>query len=1508
MAKYAPEWARQKRAEVVERASLGKDDMILDNVATVFNAMLSEQSGNAGKGKGLSIFAVPTLNGQTAQNSSTGKTEKGPKVCPCIRSHPQKPQSDKFHRWKPITCLKLQTAVTGSAPGNPIKLDDVDKKKILERYNKPEWQDLREQIKKSGWSTTPRKERSDKDHPIAIQASLIDPTLFTKESLGVYSTTFDQHPLHRSTILDSGACVHLVNDRSLIEKGTFVKATNGECVEAGTQHLPIDGVGTRIMRNLMIGPSGPHTVDLTLTNVKVVEGFHLNIVSEARLRDQGNVWYTGWDRTLRYGDPSENKLLYTLIRKYNLNFLELIESSYSLVSTIVKAVPRSYHPQRRGGDEQIWHQRSGHLGQRALQALTKHAQNVEITGIRRIECEHCATAHASQVISRRPKERSPRPFYRISWDLFDMHSGRLGEQWSLPIKDDYSGKIENNNLPSKSLPEIMKVIERYHQRVRTKYNLSIVEIHQDSDQATRPWRGRSRFEEWADENGIAIKATPSHTHEPNGSAERAGQEIITKAIKMRTSANLPNELWPEILDAAAWLHGMSPTAMHGYRSPNEVLDSWFRQYFRYYEPAVIRSRTADLRPDWSGIYAYGCRAYPLNLDRAAGTRHRFFKTNPRGHIGYLVGYRASNIYRIWIPLLNQVITTRNVRFDESRFFQGKNDENMEKESALEVADILHDGELDDPGLQIEDGLYLEERQTDEVRRDTESNLGGEPSAQTDQTAGQPNDQGVMQEETARDDSMASNRLRIRAGPPKDQNQLATPESTPEPGDMGGNLGLEAQSMGGDSQQQMHLAGRAGPSRSSDRIGSQRATPQRVTRSATRPGGLDSNTPDEADELLVRARRQLRQTTTPDPGATEPQAPRTQRMSRRQQGKAPENDQGTSTYLPLRRRRRDGDRDDQMGGAGTGVHALIADLDDNDGLWADFQNTFLPGARRAWDDRKSYKSMNAVIMAATLTDQTPKSTRLHQNELPDPPKTWKQFLQHKHKVWFEAAMRQEIEQLRKKDTWTIQPTSEAMIRPIPLKWVWTYKFDQDGMLLKCKARIVVRGDLQEKDSLDSTYAATLAARSFRAAMAIAAHFDLEVMQNDVTGAFLNATITKENPVLCELPDGFKEPGMCVRLNRALYGMRDSPLLWYEEFSGTLRSLGLISSKEEPCLFFDKDKKVLILFYVDDILLLYHKACEAFAKDLWIKITTKYEIQEQGPAEWFLGIRIVRNREKRTITLVHDTYIEKIAKKFNLIDGTFPATPLPSEELKKFEGEATKQEVKLYQEKVGSALYTAIMLRPDVAFAVSKLSHYLTNPSQTHMSTIDRVIMYLYRTRWEAIQYGNYDGPDLMICGDASFADDSITRRSSHGYIAMLFGGAILWKAARQSTVTTSTTEAELIALEHVAKETIALKRFFDELTFDLGDLWKIWCDNQQTIRLVVGRNERITTRLRHVDIQNMWLRQEHAKGSFSVEYLPTKEMPADGLTKALTHQQFDHFKQLLNLKDMVGLVTVNGNKV
>ena len=95
---------------------------------------------------------------------------------------------------------------------------------------------------------------------------------------------------------------------------------------------------------------------------------------------------------------------------------------------------------------------------------------------------------------------------------------------------------------------------------------------------------------------------------------------------------------------------------------------------------------------------------------------------------------------------------------------------------------------------------------------------------------------------------------------------------------------------------------------------------------------------------------------------------------------------------------------------------------------------------------------------------------------------------------------------------------------------------------------------------------------------------------------------------------------------------------------------------------------------------------------------------------------------------------------------------------------------------------------------------------------------------------------------------------------MFGGPIAWKSSKQDTITTSSTEAELLALTAVAKEAMAMLRLFAGMRFKLDDKLNIWCDNRQTIRLVNSELPRLRTALRHVDIHSNWARQEVQNGT------------------------------------------------
>jgi hypothetical protein len=227
----------------------------------------------------------------------------------------------------------------------------------------------------------------------------------------------------------------------------------------------------------------------------------------------------------------------------------------------------------------------------------------------------------------------------------------------------------------------------------------------------------------------------------------------------------------------------------------------------------------------------------------------------------------------------------------------------------------------------------------------------------------------------------------------------------------------------------------------------------------------------------------------------------------------------------------------------------------------------------------------------------------------------------------------------------------------------------------------------------------------------------------------------------------------------------------------------------------------------------------------------------------------------------------------------------EELGPYEERASYCQINLYQRKIGSLLYAAVTTRPDIAFATSRLSRFLTNPGPNHHAAADRVLLYLKRYKDLGLQFGGTGEDNFTVASDASFADNTIDRKSSQAYAMKLFGSLIGWRANKQDTVTTSTTEAELLALSQAAKEGQYISRLLKELTVELDNhRIEIQCDNVQTIRLVTEEITKLQTKLRHVDVHNHWRRQEVSRGR--IYQIPRYDCRR--AHESVTHRNFSFF--------------------
>jgi hypothetical protein len=553
----------------------------------------------------------------------------------------------------------------------------------------------------------------------------------------------------------------------------------------------------------------------------------------------------------------------------------------------------------------------------------------------------------------------------------------------------------------------------------------------------------------------------------------------------------------------------------------------------------------------------------------------------------------------------------------------------------------------------------------------------------------------------------------------------------------------------------------------------------------------------------------------------------------------------------------------------------------------------------------------IAFAAALQPAEPQKSRLHRDQLPPPPKTWRDLEKHPFGQEFTAALMKEFKRCQDMSCFKTVSVTQASGQVLPLMWVFTYKFDEDRLLYKYKARLVVRGDLQE--DWGNTYAAMLAARVFRFLMALAAAFGLKAYQYDVLNAFLNATLNK--PVYVQTPELYvKQLGKILELKRALYGLKDAPLLWYKHLKEMLIKLGLRPVKDVPCLF--TNKRLIVFFYMDDIVVLVHADHLDDHRQFEERLEAVYGLRKLGELKWFLGIRVLRDWTAGTIWLIQDSFIEKVVNKFDLDQksgGRHPAVPLVENSLLQSAEETNYQCTQLYQQLVGSLAYISTFTRPDVGRAHSVLARHLQNPGQKHVSAVKHVWRYLYGTRHLAIRASQqiaesssyvWDKSLFYGASDAAFADDVESRRLSHGYLFKLCGMPINWKATQQRSVTKSTTEAELIALSATGREMKWWIRVFKQVNFGPEIQPTIYCNNEQTVGIVKKEEERLHTKLRHVDTHQMWVRQEVQEGRLHVEWCPTAEMPADGLTKSLVRQKHAEFVRQLGLENVHQLLSAH----
>jgi hypothetical protein len=400
--------------------------------------------------------------------------------------------------------------------------------------------------------------------------------------------------------------------------------------------------------------------------------------------------------------------------------------------------------------------------------------------------------------------------------------------------------------------------------------------------------------------------------------------------------------------------------------------------------------------------------------------------------------------------------------------------------------------------------------------------------------------------------------------------------------------------------------------------------------------------------------------------------------------------------------------------------------------------------------------------------------------------------------------------------------------------------------------------------------------------------------DVKTAFLNGELDEE--IYMQQPDGFVldgQEGKVCKLLKSLYGLKQAPKQWHEKFNTTLTSVGFVVNEADKCVYYRHGggEGVILCLYVDDILIFGTNL--KVIEEVKSFLSQNFEMKDLGVADVILNIKLLRDNEGG-ITLLQSHYVEKILSRFGYSDCKTSPTPYdPSVQIRKFNGTAKDQ--LRYSQVIGSLMYLASATRPDIMFAVCKLSRFVSNPGDVHWHAVERIMRYLKGTE----NYGlHYSGSPSVLEGycDANWISDADEMKATTGYVFTLGGGAVSWKSCKQTILTRSTMEAELTALDTSGVEAGWLR----DLLMDLPVVEKpvpailMNCDNQTVIVKVKSSKDNMQSN-KHIRMRLKAVRHLRNSGVIALDYIQSAKNLADPFTKGLSRVVIENASREMGMK-------------
>ena len=208
--------------------------------------------------------------------------------------------------------------------------------------------------------------------------------------------------------------------------------------------------------------------------------------------------------------------------------------------------------------------------------------------------------------------------------------------------------------------------------------------------------------------------------------------------------------------------------------------------------------------------------------------------------------------------------------------------------------------------------------------------------------------------------------------------------------------------------------------------------------------------------------------------------------------------------------------------------------------------------------------------------------------------------------------------------------------------------------------------------------------------------------------------------------------------------------------------------------------------------------------------------------------------------------------------------------------------LYRGMIGSLLYLTAS-RPDIMYSTCLCARYQSDPKESHLIAVKQIFRYLKGTPNLGLWYPRDSGFELIGYSDSDFTGCKLDRKSTTGGCQLLGGKLVSWTSKKQNSVSTSTAEAEYVAVGSCCAQVLWMRNNLPDYDLQLSKI-PIYCDN--TSAIAIANNPVLHSKTKHIEVRYHYIRDRVMNGDIELHFVPTEYLLAEFFTKPLDETRFN----------------------